>query len=330
MISHSLRPQHQVQPSGKNCICDSILYHPGPCFRSQSMAYAQASYSSSSPLSSHYAETMSAVHPDRPIRPLPKRRLKKLSDAQSDPAASPLASSGSERLFQLPYYPAPSLSQRSTSRNSSLEAEAGDGSNSDSPEDHKARINLPVRAKTSDRDAGKPVARTDGWSSSGASKGVSAIDRRERPRQGGPNEPPPVASCADSVDGYDSFENTNNKKKRKIPTHGGHHTSLSTEMAAMGLPSSRDTVSPSADHDGGVGQYYGSGSSAMSVKSGNGFSGAGRGRLGRGSARRRSNRSPLGVSTNSGNLALPTHGSTAELATKGTNSSGDRFRFRCL
>ncbi|KAL8974034.1 MAG: hypothetical protein Q9197_001730 [Variospora fuerteventurae] len=48
--------------------------------------------------------------------------------------------------------------------------------------------------------------------------------------------PMSAPSSQDSVDGYDSFENTNNKKKRKIPTSGslgGHHTSLSAEMASM-------------------------------------------------------------------------------------------------
>jgi hypothetical protein len=42
-------------------------------------------------------------------------------------------------------------------------------------------------------------------------------------------------------DGYDAFENTNNKKKRKIPTPGnmgGHHSALSPEFASMGLANS--------------------------------------------------------------------------------------------
>ena len=45
-------------------------------------------------------------------------------------------------------------------------------------------------------------------------------------------------SPASSVDGYESFENTNNKKKRKIPnmgSNGSHHASLSADLTGMGI-----------------------------------------------------------------------------------------------
>jgi hypothetical protein len=113
-------------------------------------------------------------------------------------------------------------------------------------------------------------------------------------------------SSNDSVDGYDSFENTGNKKKRKIPTSaafGNIHSSLSAELANMGISQSRefDSISPS---EGGAGPYYGSGSAAASLPAaGTGISGAGRGRYGRTGRRDASGRSPLGVSMNGSNTS---------------------------
>ena len=114
-----------------------------------------------------------------------------------------------------------------------------------------------------------------------------------------------TASSGDSVDGYDSLENTNNKKKRKIPTSGSlgsHQTSLSTDMAQMGISSTRDVDVAQLESDSGVGHYYGTGNSAVpAVSSGTGTSGAGRGRYGRAGTRYHSGRSPLGVSINGSN-----------------------------
>lgn len=90
-------------------------------------------------------------------------------------------------------------------------------------------------------------------------------------------------------DGYEAFENTNNKKKRKIPTSGSlslHHSSLTSDLVSMGIGSSRDGTSEDPHH------YYGSPSpSSMGIQ------GAGRGRGGRKSA----TRNPLGVSVNGSN-----------------------------
>ena len=120
-----------------------------------------------------------------------------------------------------------------------------------------------------------------------------------------PPVPRETASSNDSVDGYDSFENTNNKKKRKIPMSGSlgiHQSSLLADMAQMGLSSSRDIDVSHAEVDSGVGHYYGLGSLALpTVSSGNGISGAGRGRYGRAGTRHHTGRSPLGVSVNGSN-----------------------------
>lgn len=94
-------------------------------------------------------------------------------------------------------------------------------------------------------------------------------------------------------DGYDAFENTNNKKKRKIPTSGNmgnHNSSLSTDLANMGISGSASSTSGALDDGNGTGQYHGTGTPASPV--GNGISGPGRGRYGR-SAGKNNNRRNL-------------------------------------
>ena len=90
-------------------------------------------------------------------------------------------------------------------------------------------------------------------------------------------------------DGYEAFENTNNKKKRKIPTSGSlslHHSAMTDQLAHMGI-SGKD--GPADD------SYYSSTHAGNSA--GLGVQGAGRGR----SARKISGRNPLGVSVNGSN-----------------------------
>ena len=123
----------------------------------------------------------------------------------------------------------------------------------------------------------------------------------ERMHPYGKPEPTPPKSTSSSADGYDSFENTNNKKKRKIPTSGNignHHSSLSADLANMGISSStpRD-IDPDSGEDGTVpGPYYGSGNPAVPV--GSAYSGSGRGR---GGVRASNGRSPLKVQQNGSN-----------------------------
>lgn len=134
------------------------------------------------------------------------------------------------------------------------------------------------------------------------------------------SKPLPPGSTS-SADGYESFENTNNKKKRKIPVSGsaGHHGNLTAEMASMGI----STHGGDAAHDGdsNVGQYYGSGSSAMPAPgSGTGISGAGRGRYGRSAARSSHERRPLGASTSS--LNAYANGGAGRARTNGAVANG--------
>jgi hypothetical protein len=90
-------------------------------------------------------------------------------------------------------------------------------------------------------------------------------------------------------DGYEAFENTNNKKKRKIPTSGNlnlHHSTLTSEFSHMGI-----------NNDGSAedAHYHAKGAG---VNPGLGVQGAGRGRNGR----KVPGRNPLGVSVNGSNV----------------------------
>ena len=108
------------------------------------------------------------------------------------------------------------------------------------------------------------------------------------------------------MDGYDAFENTNNKKKRKIPTSGGmnfHHSSLSSDLAHMSISTTQD----GANSD--VGQHY-----ASTASTGLGMPVTGRGR----SSRKLSNRNPLGLSVNGSNLRTTSKSDQGTDPMKGT------------
>ncbi|KAK3112485.1 hypothetical protein LTR53_011224, partial [Teratosphaeriaceae sp. CCFEE 6253] len=116
--------------------------------------------------------------------------------------------------------------------------------------------------------------------------------------------PPTTASTTSSADGYESFENTSNKKKRKIPLSGAsstlHPSSLSAEMASMGISGQSDGAG-----DDGRGSGAAAGQSlpphavtqGAASAAGTGISGAGRGRYGRtgnGHALKNGLRRPMG------------------------------------
>lgn len=93
------------------------------------------------------------------------------------------------------------------------------------------------------------------------------------------------------TDGYEAFENTNNKKKRKIPTSGGlglHHASMTDQLAHMGISGSKD--------GSGDDSYYPS--THAGGTTGLGVQGAGRGRA----TRKVSGRNPFGVLVNGSNV----------------------------
>lgn len=271
-----------------------------------------AAYSPPSPLELHYSDTTSSIYPDRPIRPLPKRRLRsRLSSEVADSILYPPATTLSKPVFQFPYNGPTDQQNGSPIRGHLPEMESSlvwEQRNGDGEIDS---YQFRGAEKSSDDEDGVSMARRyheqrqRPGSVNNMPRNGYTLSRGDAAKFIKPPIPQSTASSGDSVDGYDSFENTNNKKKRKIPTSGSlgsHQTSLSAEMAQMGISSTRDMDVAQSESDSGVGHYYGTGNSAVpAVSSGTGISGAGRGRYGRAGARYHSGRSPLGVSVNGSN-----------------------------
>ncbi|KAI1323963.1 hypothetical protein F5Y16DRAFT_382401 [Xylariaceae sp. FL0255] len=232
-------------------------------------------------------DSTSSLFPDRPIRPLPKRRLReRLSPDVADSIKFPPVPHTNIPLFVYPY----------NTRDDSPPLGAGLG-------------------LTANRDATGRITEDAGFRRNGATSGREdeslmsqarkALGSRgfHESRSGAPRhaKPPAPPSTASSVDGYDSFENTNNKKKRKIPIAGelslnGTHVLSESNGLAMGMPSPPATADPdSPDISHTSTPYYQSGGPLSSAQ---GISGPGRGRYGR----IRNGRSPLrALSDSNGN-----------------------------
>lgn len=257
-------------------------------------------------------DTVSALFPDRPIRPLPKRRLReKLSPEAAETIRYPPSAHKSVPLFQYPPYSVKDEEPTPRARSASpTEQSRGSGHS----QDYAARTN---GIGCSGKDEGDVDSRNglvtrlypDMFTQSAGRPGG-----QEEPRRINPQPPPSTDS---SVDGYDSFENTNNKKKRKIPSAGD-----SVLSSAHGLGAD---INPHAPPGGaGMGEvgadrlHNGAGyAGSASLGSGSsGISGPGRGRLGRS----RNGRSPLrALSDGSNNWAgKPPRGSTSHWASSGT------------
>ena len=262
-------------------------------------------YSPPSPPDTSSSATMSPVYPDRPIRPLPRRSLReRLAPDVADSINYPPAPAATSPMFYTSY--ADAIAQRhglvvQSAIRESLAA-ARQESEHDSKQGH--RFN-PHEADSEDEE------------------GIGMIRQYEEFQNLQRMMPPPpkeamngtveplaqsVASSNDSVDGYDSFENTNNKKKRKIPMSGslGPHSqsltaSLSAELANLGISAS-DPPDPHPNESESRAIYYGNATPAPPATAAPaGVSGVSRSRLGRLGRRDVSGRSPLAVSTNGSN-----------------------------
>lgn len=289
----------------------NLLTRPNP--RSKGTTYSPPSSAVHSP------DTTSPIYPDRPIRPLPKRRIRsRLSPDAADSILYPPEPAVTKPLFYLPYNT--EVYGNGARANTALDngEPVADGrfcSHEFCNRDHDQIDELDSDDEADGRGLIRQYERQQGVAAPNTSLGTYG-DRRQKGLDPSPsfNKPPAPQSTSSSADGYDSFENTNNKKKRKIPTSGNmgnHQSSLSADMANMGISSPRELNPASPDEFvGSVGQYYGSGNSATSIgASGNGLSGAGRGRYGRSTGR--NGRSPLGVSTNGSNAWMSGRGGAA-------------------
>ncbi len=244
------------------------------------LPYAGYEWTRSSPLRSS-PDASSSMYPDRPIRPLPKRSLRaRLSPEQAEAIEFPHNPPATGPLFNFPY----SASERSnrslrTGENDHHACHCGHTHSEIESEEDEDERNGAVPSSPSYQYSrhmpGKPIA------------GVTGAYTK-------------AGSTASSVDGYESFENTNNKKKRKIPNMGSgssHHANLSADLANLGIAHTREAGA--MDDGDGPGRYYGSVPTTPQhmSNSGTGISGAGRGRFGR-SGSARSERRVLGNSTN--------------------------------
>lgn len=223
------------------------------------------------------SESVSSLFPNRPIRPLPKRRLReRLSPEVADSIQYPPLPQSATPLFPYPYplieeHPDPSLAPV-------REAESY-------PEQRQPQSNGVENGQAEDNAALKQGV------SSRATLQLTNLVTRPKTDHGRYADSLPLLSTASSVDGYDPFENTNNKK-RKIPTAG--------DSAPTGVHTIGDSAAGTGSQVAGVqsaeGQgealsttstpYYGSGSLASSVHN---IPGPGRGRYGR----PRSGKNPL-------------------------------------
>ncbi|KAJ5381681.1 uncharacterized protein N7496_004109 [Penicillium cataractarum] len=238
-------------------------------------------------------DTPSPVYPDRLIRPLPRRTLRsRLSTDAADTIHYPPTPPASQIFYGVGDTEEVAPHGKAYARQKALERHEL------TPEADSHGFETAVELESGDEDGPVVVRRSAGFRGS-MSPGSSpqrpafagqAQSQSQNQHQGQGQDGSQKSS---GPDGYDAFENTNNKKKRKIPTPGnmgGHHSALSPEFASMGLANS--VPSPPAASDGmSTGTYYGNGNPASPLSSG--ISGSGRGRMGRSSTRSNSGRNPL-------------------------------------
>lgn len=204
-------------------------------------------------------DTLSPVYPDRPIRPLPKNRLRsQLSPEQQSQIIYPPEPASTSPLFSFPYGVVEKIDPRALNHHDQHVSHCtcnGDDHQDESDDDELVAYDHPSYR----------------WSSP-VNEG-SRVDSVQRKLMAA-KAPPAPASTASSADGYESFENTSNKKKRKIPLSGGggvHQSSLSQELANMGISSREDEHSDSRQLSGSgrgrFGRQHNAYASSLSAKS---------------------------------------------------------------
>ncbi|KAF7547362.1 hypothetical protein G7046_g9028 [Stylonectria norvegica] len=231
-------------------------------------------------------DTVSSLFPDRPIRPLPKRRLReRLSPEVVDSIKYPPSTHDIAPLF---YYPPYTLKDEGSPPSPETTSPVLQGRRHDPGRNYTPRrngIGLPEDYLEENALRSTLVTRSPPEILTRSARRPSRI---EQARHVNPQPPPSTTS---SVDGYDSFENTNNKKKRKIPSAGdsainGAH-SLNNEIGSLAI--STGTHSPGSELHSDRSYSQGYSGTGTFMTNNQGISGPGRGRLGRS----RTGRSPL-------------------------------------
>ncbi|KAJ4298615.1 hypothetical protein N0V88_003645 [Collariella sp. IMI 366227] len=252
------------------------------------------------------ADPVSSLFPNRPIRPLPKRRLReRLSPELADSIQYPLPQS-SAPLFQYPYPLAPE-------QHASVPAPTRETA---SYSDRKLQTN--GMGNGGEHDGG---ALRHGVASRTAPQYTNLVTR-SKPEHGRYADSLPLPQTVSSADGYDLFENTNNKK-RKIPSAG--------DSAPTGFQAVNDAApgggsvgisAQSADAHGEPlistsNPYYGPGNFVSGVHN---IPGPGRGRYGRPKSGKNTHRSSF--DPNIGWAARPSRPRSGQWAAGTSESTG--------
>ncbi|KAF5242321.1 hypothetical protein FAUST_3332 [Fusarium austroamericanum] len=229
-------------------------------------------------------DTASSSFPSRRIRPLPRRRLReKLSPEVADTIKYPPSTHETAPLF---YYPPYTLKDEGSPPRIGATSPTQQSRRTETGRNYTPRQNgLGLR----DGDDEEMVMRSTMVTRSPPKILTRAARRHSKPDQPRTNAQPPH-SATSSADGYDLFENANNKKKRKIPSAGDAILNstqlLNNEMGSIAISTDAGHSPTSELHSDRA--YPHSGTSGFMANN-QGISGPGRGRLGRA----RNGRSPL-------------------------------------
>jgi len=243
------------------------------------------------------ALSFSNLYPNRPIRPLPKRRLR---ERLSPEVAESIKYPPSTRIPSI-FYPAYPTDIAEDGYHREEVPHSRDTADGNTPNDEVRQfvgaggdasrngVDVEPGDRQGPRSAMVPRSPPEILSNRSGARQTPQIDQTRHPNS-------MLPSTDVSTDGYESYENTNNKKKRKIPTAGdsslgsSHSTSdgsavpISAGLAAVHMQN--DTL--------GNSQYGALHGSSVNNK---GISGAGRGMFGR----VRNGRSPLRTLSNASN-----------------------------
>ncbi|KAF4994354.1 hypothetical protein FGRMN_5862 [Fusarium graminum] len=233
-------------------------------------------------------DTVSSLFPDRPIRPLPKRRLReKLSPDVADTIKYPPSTHETAPLF---YYPPYTLKDEASPPRASSTSPAQLGRRTEVGRNYTPRRTGIGLLDGDEEEAALRSTLVTRSPPEILTRGAQQPTKQDQTR---PNPQPPLSTTS-SVDGYDLFENTNNKKKRKIPSAGdaslnGTH-GLHNEIGSLAISAGTGHSPTSELHNDRAYSHSGSyPSTGTFTSNSHGISGPGRGRLGRS----RNGRSPL-------------------------------------
>jgi hypothetical protein len=231
-------------------------------------------------------DTVSSLFPDRPIRPLPKRRLReKLSPGTVETITYPPSTDETTPLF---YYPPYNFREDGSPPRACSTSPAQQSRRAEEGRNYTPRRN---GLGLADGDDDEPALRSTLVTRSPPEILTRGTQRSSKPDI--PNPQPPL-SATSSVDGYDVFENTNNKKKRKIPSMGdpliNGTQGLNNEVGSLAISAGAGHSPTNESHNDRALSHSASHPTTGTFSSNSqGISGPGRGRLGRS----RNGRSPL-------------------------------------